>query len=696
MGFFDGLRKRAGIALASAASAVSPSVHVAAPSAGEARIARERRSKASKNGRRRKKGTGYSLGWRRIVRLDWFPGDDVRVLRACEGGSLQEVSQLIEALLSDGVVKTGLGIRWGGINLFPVRWYGDADLVAELRGDTLDKNDDGSPDKPIGEFELMHPRTEMRRIHAWGVLLGMGLGEYVEDENGRAVLEALDPHHVHIDGEGCLWWTEGGDRVRITPGDGRWFAWFPYGPKRFWVYGTWRDVAPPWIAKVHARNQRRSWGSRLAAGILLGTFPKGTPQRVLDAFPQRVANLVAPILGVLEGTTVELKESTGRGYEVWTQAEKSSNDEIAIALVASPTLIFGTVGWSSGRMHQEIVGTWIADDASTFGGTINQCGLLPWALRKGRKCPVREWDTTPATDTAAFLTALTALAKQVPEADAALAVRGKRLRFEEVTSTLGVDVEDIDQQENKYGAAEDADLLFGNLPIVVEVEEGGTRTGIGANGPWASVMKGADYGYVLGTNGVDGEPIDAYVGHASADEAPIAFIIEQLDSEGALDEHKVMFGFRTPEEAHSVWLKNVPFPDRFGGMYSVPIDLLSGIAISRNVLALAMLCAAERDSKHGLESGPAESSAAEAHNEKQVRDAEPSPDLNDSVPPKVSQAVRLAEEMTNYGVDQCEHGCKNRCQVCGVERVRGLIPGQKGKPHRWKVEWKAINDGGTK
>jgi hypothetical protein len=56
-----------------------------------------------------------------------------------------------------------------------------------------------------------------------------------------------------------------------------------------------------------------------------------------------------------------------------------------------------------------------------------------------------------------------------------------------------------------------------------------------------------------------------------------------------------------------------------------------------------------------------------------------------------SAAEKLAAEMTAHGIDACEHGAKNRCRLCGVERRRGVVPaGPNGEPAGWKLEWAAI------
>lgn len=62
---------------------------------------------------------------------------------------------------------------------------------------------------------------------------------------------------------------------------------------------------------------------------------------------------------------------------------------------------------------------------------------------------------------------------------------------------------------------------------------------------------------------------------------------------------------------------------------------------------------------------------------------------DDALPPDDS-AKNLAADMTAHSVTACEHGKKNRCRLCGVERERELVPGENGADHTWKVKWRAI------
>jgi hypothetical protein len=53
-------------------------------------------------------------------------------------------------------------------------------------------------------------------------------------------------------------------------------------------------------------------------------------------------------------------------------------------------------------------------------------------------------------------------------------------------------------------------------------------------------------------------------------------------------------------------------------------------------------------------------------------------------------AALLAADMTKHGIRSCEHGSLNRCRLCGVERVRQVVPGRKGAEPTWGLAWRAI------
>lgn len=84
--------------------------------------------------------------------------------------------------------------------------------------------------------------------------------------------------------------------------------------------------------------------------------------------------------------------------------------------------------------------------------------------------------------------------------------------------------------------------------IALENPKGSTRSGKDANGKeWSITMK-HDYGYIRGTKGTDGDHVDVYLSDNPT--AGNVYVVDQIDQQtGDFDEHKVMYGFDSMDEA---------------------------------------------------------------------------------------------------------------------------------------------------
>jgi len=91
--------------------------------------------------------------------------------------------------------------------------------------------------------------------------------------------------------------------------------------------------------------------------------------------------------------------------------------------------------------------------------------------------------------------------------------------------------------------------LFNGLPIVIEYFAGDERSKVKGNGVIIKNIMPAAYGYILRTTDVHGEEIDVYIADLP-DESCDIFVIDQVNPDtGLFDEHKVMVGFQSSDEA---------------------------------------------------------------------------------------------------------------------------------------------------
>lgn len=100
-------------------------------------------------------------------------------------------------------------------------------------------------------------------------------------------------------------------------------------------------------------------------------------------------------------------------------------------------------------------------------------------------------------------------------------------------------------------------VTIGEFDITIENPAGSVRKGIDANGKeWSNTMANT-YGYIKGTEGVDGDHIDVFL-HSDMDQwnGRKVFVVDQTNRDGSFDEHKVMLGFNDKDEAMTAYLAN--------------------------------------------------------------------------------------------------------------------------------------------
>jgi len=100
-------------------------------------------------------------------------------------------------------------------------------------------------------------------------------------------------------------------------------------------------------------------------------------------------------------------------------------------------------------------------------------------------------------------------------------------------------------------------IKIGGLMVSVENPRGTIRKGSDLDGTqWQSKMTN-HYGFIRGTLGADGEEVDCFVGPNL--KAPTAFVIDQnTPDSGDFDEHKVMLGFDTIDQARQAYCEAFP------------------------------------------------------------------------------------------------------------------------------------------
>lgn len=343
-------------------------------------------------------------------------------IEAADQGNLRLAADLTRAAMTEnGYARGILSDLTHGLWGLPRTFIGNAEMIADLN-DTSER---------VGQFRIMFPSPDTIRLMSWGITLGVGLGQmrrrydapgndYVlapEEADGVAaggpaprkrpvgahdtrVLRTWDPKYLR-----CQWWDEtwwlmtADGEIRITPNDGEWLLYLPYGENKPWEYGAWKALTLAFILQRDALFDRARHSEKLAP-VRVGTVPQGTTERQRQKFltlirqMQRMAMFVLP-----PGLDYKIVESTGRIADIYKQIIDWANEDFAMMTGAIITAT-GSAGFSKGDVQERFTRAIL----SSLGGSLSSClhsgGLVPWGEDNygSPDAPRAEFDCDPPED----------------------------------------------------------------------------------------------------------------------------------------------------------------------------------------------------------------------------------------------------------------------------------------------------------
>lgn len=101
-------------------------------------------------------------------------------------------------------------------------------------------------------------------------------------------------------------------------------------------------------------------------------------------------------------------------------------------------------------------------------------------------------------------------------------------------------------------------IKFGGYDYTIENPKGSTRSGKDSDGKEWKVTMHDTYGYIRGKFGKDGDHLDMFIN----DKADLdnwdgdVFVVDQVNPDGSFDEHKVMYGYDSMDDAEKAYLAN--------------------------------------------------------------------------------------------------------------------------------------------
>jgi phage gp29-like protein len=358
----------------------------------------------------------------------WTMSSILSALDQHDLGLFQQSSLAVDWMTRDGRLAAVLAKRIAGV-------FGEACGVQPARTPGSPRERKVARELEAGWMDA--PSVAARKdLLKWGVMIGVGVGQLLWETRGGMWAQRLRAWHPQFlyyrwDLEQYHLLTRQGV-VPITPGDGTWILYEPYG-ERSWLSGAVRSLAIPVLMRGWDFRDWANFNQEHAVPIKKVSVPAGAetssatgaskdsflagvqalgrdePSQDAAGYPSSASFwqeartptsdflLNVGRLGRYTSTLVCEKNNDGSGYdlsieeavaETWKsfQASKGEIDnEISIRLLGSNLGTEVKSGGKSGSseaagVHQEEENLFRADDASTLAACLRDQELKPWAL----------------------------------------------------------------------------------------------------------------------------------------------------------------------------------------------------------------------------------------------------------------------------------------------------------------------------
>jgi hypothetical protein len=246
-----------------------------------------------------------------------------------ESGNFQLLGDLYEDLLGgdDRHHGTLASVAQNALKL-PLSFNADGDRRRKSRLETAIEED----------FSELAPLAELVDLVSQGLSIGFAVGQltpWKESRRGGRWLPRVQPietrcvRHEPRTGEWFVM-TDGGE-LKITPGDGQWILFTPYGSNRPWIRGTWRACSLWALLKQYAMKDWARNGEN-AAGIKTVETPEGAKDSDRKEAAEALAEIGADGVFVpMPKWKMELIQQTANTYQTYEKQIEVSNKAIAVA-----------------------------------------------------------------------------------------------------------------------------------------------------------------------------------------------------------------------------------------------------------------------------------------------------------------------------------------------------------------------------
>lgn len=203
-------------------------------------------------------------------------------------------------------------------------------------------------------------------------------------------------------------------------------------------------------------------------------------------------------------------------------------------------------------------------------------------------------------------------------------------------------------------------IRLNGFDIAIENPKGSTRRGTALDGTeWESNMA-HHYGDIKGTKAADGDNLDVFVGDNPSSQR--AYVVDQINPDGSFDEHKVLLGFDSLEQARKGYLDN--YEDGWQGLGDIsetPVENLKQW-VSEGAMELPFGNVPTANREAAEEAIPA------------IAPDQPSPNPDAKTPRRVPvESIQVDPEAYQFRTEVNEQGVDSR--LAGIEKWDDLRAG---------------------
>ena len=213
------------------------------------------------------------------------------------------------------------------------------------------------------------------------------------------------------------------------------------------------------------------------------------------------------------------------------------------------------------------------------------------------------------------------------------------------------------EAQKEAGNYKKGHIKVDGLNITIEQPKGSIRRGTDANGKqWESEMHNT-YGYIRGTESVDGDHIDIFLSDNPTEGN--VFVVDQVNKDGSFDEHKVMYGFSDMESAKRAYLSN--YEEGWQGLGSITEvkkeDFKKWIDSSKRKTKPFAEYTSVKTQDDTQTKKPTEENAAPAKTQTEENNAHNSEDImHEQKNVQLQQAINAYENATKFYYQQLKEG----------------------------------------